>query len=647
MRCLEQLSEAFASGGEDGAVKVWPLRAPDAVLRMWHVPLESDWIREVLLVSHVEVLVATNCGRIYRLLLKEEVESLLLYELEATFTCMALGHERLWIGCADGQGVLLEASKASQAVVRQVFEQCRVSACFAGATKGLFGDHRGGLRILDLSTMKLVCKQLEAKKGENQRLLCGLELKESWILGDEHGSLHLLDMESRKCHEGKVLDLVLLSDSDFLSSGVDGAVIRHRLDGQNWSQVAVHRCGLRHLSHLQISDPDVPGIPGLLIGAFQSADFVLWDSQACLELWRHRCGGAKRPNSLKADQESFTFAFSSSKALEIHSSGPSASQSLRPALHGREIHELCWLEPHLLATASEDTRLRLVRVKEHLEVEPTVCRFPGSVRALHSLSLQGTRLLVSGGAKGTLMAHVWQQGALRCVWSTSVSEDLEERIMAVSLMSLEASPTACWLAAASSSGHLRLWHMELKESELEVRLLEHRQVAQTTALCMEGFRNGASWAEKVRNFSHRTLFDPVSRPRIHLEPAGSLLDSTSISPLGLCGHLWRLCVRVPLRSVELSRASPAPGGGERHGFKVTRCGFPAANRWRRPPGGPLTLLPAAAAAEQPEDRGAPLRRACGALPQRHLELGPRSALEALGRAADRAAVRAFLQLPRA
>ena len=495
-------------------MKLWPLRGTEAVLKTWQVPEESDWIREVVLLSHVEALVATNFGRVYRLALLEEAASVLLYERqEASFTCMAQGQGRVWIGCSDGHGVVLDRGEA---LVRQVFEKCRVSACFAGAMCGLFGDHRGRVQTLDLRALSLQEKQLEApKKGENQRLLCGLELKESWILGDEHGSLHALALsqERRQCHEGKVLALALLADGDFLSSGVDGAVIRHRIDGPNWSQVAVHRCGLRHLSHLQVSDEHVAGIPGLLIGAFQSADFVLWDSKACLELWRHRCGGAKRPNSLKADQESFTFAFSSSKALEIHSSGPSASQSLRPALHGREIHELCWLEPNLLATASEDTRLRLVLVQgDRLEVDPTVCRFPGSVRALHCLSLQAGRLIVSGGAKGMLMAHVWQQSALRRVWSTSVteSEDLEERIMAVSLMSLEASPAACFLAAASSSGHLRLWRMELNESsEAEVRLLEHRQVVQTTALCMEGFRNGASWAKRVGIFSQTTQFDPV------------------------------------------------------------------------------------------------------------------------------------------
>ena len=49
-------------------------------------------------------------------------------------------------------------------------------------------------------------------------------------------------------------------------------------------------------------------MPQMLIGAFQSADFVLWDSAANLELWRFRCGGAKRPHGLVADRRgSFVF----------------------------------------------------------------------------------------------------------------------------------------------------------------------------------------------------------------------------------------------------------------------------------------------------------------------------------------------------
>ena len=94
---------------------------------------------------------------------------------------------------------------------------------------------------------------------------------------------------------------------------------------------------------------------------------MLWDAAAGLEIWRRRCGGAKRPNDLLADGASYTFVFSSaSKSLEIHSTFPQATgaptaesgaetasataaaiapKGLRQPLHGREIHAACWLLP--------------------------------------------------------------------------------------------------------------------------------------------------------------------------------------------------------------------------------------------------------------------------------------------------------------
>ena len=298
------------------------------------------------LLSHSEALVATNFGRIYRLLLhvedddKQVAGTLLFEEPGVCFTCMGLGAStHVWAGCADGRALTLGVHGGRSRWV-EAFRQCRVSAAFgANAGHGLLADHAGSVQLWlhdasesapsRLAEVKLV----SSKKGDkNQRLLCAELLTDdpAWLLGDEHGNLHLVNLRNRShraVHEGKVLCLKLLSqkDREFLSAGADGTVVHHRIESEVWTQLSSHRpgCGLRHLAHLSMmprSGTSDVSIPPLLIGAFQSADFVLWDAVAGLEIWRRRCGGAKRPNDLLADGASYTFVFSSaSKSLEIHS----------------------------------------------------------------------------------------------------------------------------------------------------------------------------------------------------------------------------------------------------------------------------------------------------------------------------------------
>lgn len=541
--------------------------------------LSQDWIREVLVLSHQEALVATNFGRVYKLQVsgapevgeEDVVCNLLFEEAGACFTSMGVGNSgaALWIGCADGRGILLQIDSGAEGGLRavskvvEVFRQCRVSASFGACDgHGLFCDHAGRVQVFrDLpgsaAPDRLAQKQIATpKKGEkNQRLLCALLLSDpfntesdlAWLLGDEHGILHLVHLirpdQFRAVHEGKVLSLAPCG-GDFLSSGADGAIVRHRRDladqAETWTQVAVHRpgCGLKHLSHLVPMDQSEASVPPLFIGAFQSADFVLWDSLAGLEIWRTRCGGAKRPNGLMADERCFTFMFSAgSKVLEIHTTfsdeatrRSTAAQGLRRPLHGREIHQICWLQmpssKHhgLLATASEDTSLRLLQCGgppgPFLCPETGTVRFPGSVRALSSCVLDRALdrrdvILLSGGAKGELRAHRRSSDGsdpLSCIWSTSLgkvdpiieerdeSEEekvdevlarLEERVMAVSTM--KESEDTVLLAAASSSGYLRSWRLQLKSclecNDVTVEFLQRQQVSNTTALCMEGFQD--------------------------------------------------------------------------------------------------------------------------------------------------------------
>ncbi|CAE7248385.1 Wdr6, partial [Symbiodinium necroappetens] len=106
-----------------------------------------DWIREVALLSHIEALVATNFGRIYRLLLHveddEKVTGTLLFEEPGLcFTCMGLGAStHVWAGCADGRALTLGVHDSRRRWI-EAFRQCRVSAAFAAqAGHGLLADH--------------------------------------------------------------------------------------------------------------------------------------------------------------------------------------------------------------------------------------------------------------------------------------------------------------------------------------------------------------------------------------------------------------------------------------------------------------------------------------------------------------------------
>ena len=245
---------------------------------------------------------------------------LLFDEPGVCFTCMGVGTStHVWTGCADGRALFLciETDAGSKWV--EAFRQYRVSAAFGGGEgQGLLADHAGHVQLWRgagsespsrLGEVKLAAPR-RGDKDQRQRLLCAEFLPldgggPSWLVGDEHGILHLVNLPgpclSHRGHEGKVLCLRRLPVSrEFLSAGSDGTVVHHRLDQEGWTQLATHRlgCGLRHLAHLSLLSPDFsgPGIPPLLVGAFQSADFVLWNAGAGLEIWRRRCGGAKRPN---------------------------------------------------------------------------------------------------------------------------------------------------------------------------------------------------------------------------------------------------------------------------------------------------------------------------------------------------------------
>lgn len=583
VRCLEVHAEGLdgqehggqswlLSGGEDGGVKLWPLVAGDlatsdrTVRRLWTVPDAADWIREVALPSHSEAIVATNFGRIYRLALwHEQALAEMIYAAEqACFTCLDVGPDaaQLWCGCADGKALVLSEreSGAWEASCAQAFECCRVSAAFAGAAGyGAIADHSGrvglwrcGLERSGLAAPELLAEpQLAPGQGGRGRLLCGMLLAGrllpdawpgglAWVFGDEHGCIHAVGLglppRLADSHRGKVLCLcdagaggVLHAAATFFSSGSDGAIVQHRLEaGGGWQQLLTVRPGggLRHLRHLapleahSLREPAGPAHSAFLLGAFRSADFVLWDMDSGAELWRHRCGGGKRPSALHATQAApgagiaFTFAYSSgSKTLELHAASAAcvsgaapeaascrtlAPAALRSPLHGREVHAVAWLAepsgdtPGLLVTASEDGTMRLLRSGSArgggplgMVISQAVEQHPGAVRALAVTHVGAVAVVLSGGAKGALRAQLLEAGPrLRCVWAHALaapcSGAAEERLAGASSGSASGGPppappeervmavdcvpwgdAAMLAVAATSSGLLHGWRLEL------------------------------------------------------------------------------------------------------------------------------------------------------------------------------------------
>ncbi|CAK0821328.1 unnamed protein product [Prorocentrum cordatum] len=598
VRCLEAWGSprpTLVSGGEDGAVKTWPLEAGEAAAaartrqRRWTVPGAADWIREVALLGGGAVVLATNFGRVYQVALGSPGGGLAEEELyraaEGTiFTCLGAwerepsGAALLWLGCADGSAVVLSGCGAApwtdSECRLQAFEHCRVGAAFAGrGGHGALADHRGRLSLWRMAggLQGLGQLQLQQPPGEkNQRPLCavllgvgeaGSELMAEtlgcpglvWAVGDEHGCVHAAGLRDASCcrgvHGGKVLSLCEVrsgatdGSASFLSSGSDGAIVLHRLEACGaWRQLTTVRpgCGLRQLSHL------VPPLPGdgmpALLGAFQGADFVLWDVEHCAGIWRHRCGGGKRPSVLHATRTGFTFAYSSgSKTLEVHDTEPGAAcgsasspSSLRQPLHGREIHSVAWVSaptaerPGLFATAAEDTTLRLtqcapLRGEDAMRIIPLQGseQHPGAVRAVASARLGGSVVVLSGGAKGVLRLYALEEGpSLRLVWSPmpgpvlaaaaagrpSAADDKEtdagaealdseepgedgggaepeERVMAIDCLQLDDGDLL--VTAASSVGLLRYWLLSaVGSSEVGATVAREVRVATTAALCV-------------------------------------------------------------------------------------------------------------------------------------------------------------------
>eukprot|EP00927_Polykrikos_kofoidii_P031145 TRINITY_DN26809_c0_g1_i1.p1 TRINITY_DN26809_c0_g1~~TRINITY_DN26809_c0_g1_i1.p1 ORF type:complete len:1375 (-),score=202.02 TRINITY_DN26809_c0_g1_i1:286-4410(-) len=682
VRCVEVLQQPtpnaatsihLVSGGEDGAVKVWPLAtvvAASAVVAAadvvneaarvepatssktsadvgparcsWTVPETSDWIREVTLTSRGEAVVATNFGRLYRVMPTPEGGEACRFELifnagdksvcdggGLNFTCLStwagINDAAIWCGCADGRTLVLRpaAVSPSEAAITaptpkvpgcgsgsggfaavgirwapvwgSAFENCRVSAVFAGRDgHALLTDHVGGVVLWrsdrhteSMSTLAR-WQLVRPDGGQKLRAQCAMLVQVSshvgtssgcaslleapsadavgnlvWILGDEHGHLHAVygsDVPTRAAgvHSGKVMSLsVAKTDVHdaalFFSGGGDGAVVKHRLQASGeWQRLASVRpgCGLRNLAYLVGGDEFSDGAP-TLVGAFQGADFVLWDMQAGAEHWRYRCGGAKRPSCLFASRVgaggrsvAFTFAFSSgSKALEIfsaypvgHAGGCSSSDldlggnsaapvGLRAPLHGRELHAVTWLisptaeASGLLATASEDGTMRLARCDLSRGAVPspvltpleTAERHPGAVRALTVVRVGGASILISGGAKSALRVYLVEGGELRFVWSPPAlgaacgaaggvdpqpleAAVSEERVMAVTAAETYhpgAHSPSLTIVAATSSGMLGAWRVRISGSNVVLESSGTMRASTSALLCARCFMAGS------------------------------------------------------------------------------------------------------------------------------------------------------------
>lgn len=543
------------SGGEDGAAKLWPLVAhrvtmEDRVVhRSWSLPDNTGYIRGVFFCVR-DVVLVTSCGHIFRVSVPVDGAELLAtspFETRTSLSSVGMSSDasQLWCGGADGIGVVVTLDNWTRADVH-VFDRS-VCAAFGGTDgHGVFVDHVGQVALcrageshpemtrLLTDQPRLGCAVLVMVGAPGESTVKRLRGAVPggcfvWFLGDEHGKIHRVDARevlSTVVHSDRVRSMLAMKSgvgTVLLSCGHDGTVVKHSVeDDGSLRQILVVRPGrgLRHLVHLASYSADDTG--AIAVGAFRGADFVLWDSESGADIWRRRCGGAKRPSALRvwhSGEAGFVFASSSaSKTLEVSTSGDpdTAIQggiqtpvSLRAPLHGREVHAIAWLatptasELGLFVTASEDTTMRLVTCSVGEEQRAATIKHSlaavqhqGSVRALSVAILRGATVVFSAGAKGVLLAHVVDGSHLRRVWEHVVigtncladDEDCleadglqEERVMAVDCV--VDTDVHLLLAVVTSSGELQSWNFTLTSESVIVTPVARARLG-STALCM-------------------------------------------------------------------------------------------------------------------------------------------------------------------
>ena len=104
--------------------------------------------------------------------------------------------------------------------------------------------------------------------------------------------------------------------------------------------------------------------PQLIITGFRSKDFVVWNESLREERLSVECGGAHRSFAFHhgpTDEEVMRFTFNRASKLSVYSQLRLTASPLKLGTHGREIRAIASNGAGFIATAGEDTSIRILR----------------------------------------------------------------------------------------------------------------------------------------------------------------------------------------------------------------------------------------------------------------------------------------------
>ncbi|KAK0657409.1 WD40-repeat-containing domain protein [Cercophora newfieldiana] len=253
---------------------------------------------------------------------------------------------------------------------------------------------------------------------------CGSHL----IFGSRVGTLTLYEyadgswtkIEARKDCKDKdaVTSIVPLpgSSTAFLTTCRDGRHRIYAIDSQNGRATL-------HLQH-EISPPigmiegaefsDHSGTWELILHGFRGKYFVVWNETLRQELAAVECGGANRPYSYKcspSDPAKLMFVYTKVTQMGFYAQKHPALRTLKEGAHGREIRTVAASDNGYVATAAEDTTIRIWQYKDSVNPTPRAFRCL-AVMEKHSAGIQALKwcgnnyLLSSAGNEELFIWHI-------------------------------------------------------------------------------------------------------------------------------------------------------------------------------------------------------------------------------------------------
>lgn len=253
---------------------------------------------------------------------------------------------------------------------------------------------------------------------------CGNDL----ILGSRVGAITLYErtadswtqIESRKdCKDKDAITTITPlpgSSTAFLTTCRDGRYRLYTIENQDGKTTM-------HLQHE--TSPPLGMIEGaqfskhngaweLILHGFRGKHFVVWNETLRQELAAVECGGANRPfsyTSSSLDPGRLIFVYTKVSQMGMYAQSSPALRVLKEGTHGREIRAVAACDAGYVATAAEDTTIRVWHYKD--SVDPTCRGFKClAVMEKHSAGIQALQwhgdnyLVSSAGNEELFIWHV-------------------------------------------------------------------------------------------------------------------------------------------------------------------------------------------------------------------------------------------------